>query len=307
MTVLEQPAWTEVASGEIDLDDLRFGPSRRAAGIDAAHVETLQELEGNWPPIVVAAADRTVVDGLHRVHAALALGLTRLPCVYFVGGEDEAYVEFVHRNTAHGLPLSLRDRESAAARLLRLRPEWSDRRIATVCGLAAGTVARVRRGNSCSTDDVAQLTARVGRDGRRRPVDRGTVRARIADALKENPRASLRAVAALVGTSPATVRSVRSAMVRDAALDLAGVEEETWLPAGREPEPWEPDAAVLSTEEGTEFAAWFTRTAVGDDCWTHVAGVPVSRIYDVADEARRRAQYWSDFARALEARSSRRG
>jgi ParB-like chromosome segregation protein Spo0J len=307
MTVLEQPAWTEVASGEIDLDDLRFGPSRRAAGIDAAHVETLKELEGNWPPIVVAAADRTVVDGLHRVHAALALGLTRLPCVYFVGGEDDAYVEFVHRNIAHGLPLSRRDRESAATRLLRMRPEWSDRRIAAVCGLAAGTVARVRRGSECSTDEVAQLNARVGRDGRHRPVDRGAVRARIADALRDNPRASLRAVAALVGTSPATVRSVRSAMVRDASHELAGADEETWLPAGRQTEPWEPDAAVLSTDEGSEFAAWFTKTAVGDEWWSHVISVPVSRIYDVADEARRRAQYWSDFARALEARSSGRG
>lgn len=332
MTLLDRESWRppgdhavtgsdvqpDAATAEIELDDLRLTASRRTAGIDSAHVAALKELAGDWPPIVVSATDRSVIDGLHRVHAALALGLSRLPCVFFVGAEDDAYAEFVRRNTTHGLPLTLREREGAARHILGRRPEWSDRRLAAVCGLSAGTVARLRHELSgeveeprCATDEDVQLHARVGRDGRRRPVDRQAIRARIAEALEKNPRASLRAVAAIVGTSPTTVRSVQSELARAAAHGGAvpGAQADVaapWPDLGHPVDAWVPDAAVLSTDEGSAFAEWFSRTAVGDDWWQHLATVPLSRVYDVADEARRRAQHWSDFARALEAKSRRR-
>jgi ParB-like chromosome segregation protein Spo0J len=247
-------------------------------------VQALKELHGQWPPILVATADRSVVDGLHRVHAARALGLSRLPCEFFAGTESAAYEEFVRRNTSHGLPLSLREREQAARRILQARPELADRRIASTCALSPTTVARLRREDPRPTARVGQLHTRVGRDGRARPVDHGVTRARVAEALRDHPGESLRAVAARVGVSPTTVRSVRTAIA-------AGADQ------------WAPDRAVLSTEAGTEFAGWFERTAVDDEWWTHVASVPYSRIYAVADEARRRAAMWTEFARALEARA----
>jgi hypothetical protein len=126
----------------------------------------------------------------------------------------------------------------------------------------------------------------------------------------------LRSVALQVGASPGTVRSVRTELGLDAAADegsapglpaaaeaggLAG-ETATW---GGNVGAWLPDCAVLSTEEGSEFAAWFTRTAVADEWHAHLPVVPYSRIYDVADEARRRAAHWAEFARALEGRSRR--
>jgi hypothetical protein len=45
---------------------------------------------------------------------------------------------------------------------------------------------------------------------------------------------------------------------------------------------------VTSTPDGKEFAAWFDRTNVGRDWRMHVAAMPLSRVYEVADEARRR-------------------
>jgi hypothetical protein len=159
------------------------------------------------------------------------------------------------------------------------------------------------------------LNARVGRDGRRRPLDARALRARIADVLQANPGASLRAVATLVGTSPATVRSVRRAMADDIGTDsrlappLPDSVAASPLRVADNHEPtsvgWAPDEAVLSTDQGAAFAEWFTRTAVGEEWWTHLAGVPYGRIYDVADEARRRAEQWSNFARALEGRPRR--
>ncbi|MHB8466465.1 MAG: hypothetical protein ACYDH6_23125 [Acidimicrobiales bacterium] len=314
MTLLEE-RWStgeDLARGEIALADLRLGPSLRAGGIDPGHVQALKELAGRWPPIVIASAERTVVDGLHRVHAALALGLTRLPCVFFAGDEDDAYAEFVRCNTAHGLPLTFQEREAAAGRLLRSHAEWSDRRIASICALSPGTVARVRAVRARPTAAGEQLDTRVGLDGRSRPVDRRELRARIAEALRANPRASLRGIAAQVGTSPTTVRSVRGELgggLGVGGADVQAGEDEAWIAAfnqmvdsGAE---WAPDAAVLSTEEGAGFADWFTRTAIADEWWAFVGTVPYSRVYEIADEARRRADHWTGFARALEARSRR--
>jgi ParB-like chromosome segregation protein Spo0J len=283
---------------QVRLQDLRLGRSRRERGLDAGHVQVLKELEGRWPPIVVSRADGSVVDGLHRVHAALGVGLAHLPCVFFTGDEGEAYAEFVRLNTAHGLPLSLAERESAAGRILASHPEWSDRRIAATCALAPGTVGRLR----CATGPDGQLATRVGRDGRRRPVDHRALRQRIADALRAQPGASLRRVAALVGTSPATVRSVRAELVRAEGEPAQG----PLRAVPDHPPGWSPDDALLSTDAGARFATWFGRTAVGDEWRAHLGGIPFGRIYDIADEARRRAGYWSEFARALETRSSRR-
>ncbi|MCU1463710.1 MAG: hypothetical protein JWO37_3785 [Acidimicrobiales bacterium] len=315
-------------TAQIGLDELRLSPSLRAGGIDTGHVEALKELEGRWPPIVVSSSDRTVVDGLHRVHAALGLGLRRVTCTYFTGDEDEIYVEFVQRNTAHGLPLSFAEREAAAGRLLRRHADWSDRRIASTCALAPATVARLRRAPAttglpakpCSTACREQLATRVGRDGRIRPVDPGAVRIRIAEALRSDPEASLRQIASRIGTSPATVRSVRFQLAaenvvrdHDDATGATGLHQTDPRASSAEDtlvdrslatrSGWAPDRAVLSTDEGSDFAAWFTRTAVDDSWWSLVGAVPVSRIYEIADEARMRAGRWHDFARALEARA----
>jgi hypothetical protein len=67
-------------------------------------------------------------------------------------------------------------------------------------------------------------------------------------------------------------------------------------------EPWQDDRALASLD-CAGFMAWFKQTSVDDaDCWRHVGDVPLSRVYIVADEARRRANSWSTFAAALEDR-----
>ncbi len=51
----------------------------------------------------------------------------------------------------------------------------------------------------------------------------------------------------------------------------------------------------------------FDATAVDSvDRWKHVGVVPLSRVYEVADEARRRAAFWLGFAETLEGRVRRR-
>jgi hypothetical protein len=62
------------------------------------------------------------------------------------------------------------------------------------------------------------------------------------------------------------------------------------------------DGAFVSTSEGLEFADWFDRLSITDDWLNFVDVIPLSRIYEVADVARRRAQSWTSFADALEGR-----
>ena len=168
---------------------------------------------GSWPPIVVWGEHPVVLDGCHRVEAARRLGRHTVRAIRFLGSPEEAFVEAIRRNVHHGLPLSITDRRRAAECVLVRNPEWSDRRIGSLCGLSDKSVGRLRR---LASGGIAALDRRIGLDGRVRPVQPGQVRARVRDALADNPQGSLRAIAAIAGASPETVRSVRASLLAGA-------------------------------------------------------------------------------------------
>ncbi|GLF99211.1 transcriptional regulator [Streptomyces yaizuensis] len=146
-----------------------------------------------------------VLDGMHRLLAALLKGRQTIEVELFDGPPEDAFLRAVEANAVHGLPLSQVDRRAAAARIIMSHPHMSDRAIAQVAGLGAKSVAAIRR----STASVPQLNTRVGRDGRVRPLNGAEGRRRAMRVLAEHPEASLREVARLSGVSPATVSAVR--------------------------------------------------------------------------------------------------
>jgi ParB-like chromosome segregation protein Spo0J len=283
----------------VEVNDLSITPSFRESGVTHEHVAHLIAMRGHWPPILVARGDGLVIDGVHRVAAARFLGLARIEAVLFDGGPEDALIEFVRRNVYHGLPLTLAERKHAAARILTAQPAWSDRRVAELCAISPKTVARLRpTAGRRPTEETPHLdiASRIGRDNRCRPVDGASARSRIVEEIKARPDASLRAIAATVGVSPETVRSVRMSLQHapDAGTEPARIEA-----------PWKDDAAILSSNGGEDFVAWFERTVVtDDDAARHLDAVPLSRIYEIADEARRRSTMWMQFARSLEARTT---
>jgi ParB-like chromosome segregation protein Spo0J len=263
---------------------------------DPQHVAALAEVLSDVPPILVQASTMRVIDGVHRVLAARSVGQTTIKAVLFEGDETAAHIEAVHRNVRHGKPLTLAEREAAAAKFLELVPEWSDRRIATVSGISPKTVARLRER---ATADSAQLRARVGRDGRVRALDSSEVRRRVVEALREDPGASTRAIARLARASQATVRDVRARLARGENGLLSVVEpRRTRKAPAAEPEP-APAKAVSD-----EFADWFAARDLEDADWQrYVDAIPISRVYEVADRCRRRSESWRAFATALEDRA----
>lgn len=188
----------------IAVADLLDADSPRTGGVDAAHVRNLAESATELPPIIVHRATMRVIDGMHQVRAAIARGDDRIAAQFFDGSAEEAFVVAVHRNSAHGLPLSNADRTAAAGRILRSHPQWSDRRIAKIAGLSGKTVGTIRR-----RLPVAVPVQRIGRDGRRRPVSARAGRLRAGELLDRRPDAPLSEVAAEAGIALSTARDVR--------------------------------------------------------------------------------------------------
>jgi ParB-like chromosome segregation protein Spo0J len=310
----------------VPLERVRPGYSPRRGGVDMTHVDRLVETGGEWPPILVQRTTGRVVDGAHRLAAAGALGLATVSVEWFEGTDDEALVEAISRNRGHGLPLTLQDRKSAAAGLVGQHPEWSDGRIAEVCSLSPKTVGELRRrreGQPRPTGDAPGSDTRIGRDGRRHPLRSSPLRARIAEAIAADPGGSLRAIAAKAHASPETVRTVRRSLQAERPAPtpvlvgpLPTIDPELLGTAARlaGPDPcattagdeWSRDSACASTPEGSRFAAWFDRHVVNDeDLWRFPGAVPVSRSYEVIDEAHRRARFWAAFGARLEQRVRR--
>jgi hypothetical protein len=299
------------AAFEVAIDELRLGGAVRSEGLHEDHVRALAELERAWPPILIWGEDNLVVDGTHRVSAARRLGWQTIVATRFAGTSDDAFVEAIRRNVTHGLPLTLSERVAAVLGVLDRHPEWADRRISDVCALSARSVARLRREQS-NGQAATTPAVRVGRDGRTRPLEPAVVRTRILHALAAHPEGSLRAIAAEVGASHETVRCVRKAL---GAAPVAGVTEvapkepspagvsapvRLHARSGPAPTAWGADAALASSLPGQDFAAWFETSAPGEEWRRYLAAVPLSRIYEVADEARTRAAAWSSFAQSLE-------
>ncbi|NML54826.1 ParB N-terminal domain-containing protein [Streptomyces sp. R302] len=184
---------------------LRTADSPRTVGLDEEYARTLATAEGPYRPLLVHRATMRVIDGTHRLRAARLRGQHTVDVVFFDGSAEDAFVLSVEANIRHGRPLTRRERTTAALRILRTHPDWSDRFLADRTGLSARTVAalRVRATGPTAVD------GRIGRDGRIRPLDPARGREAAARLLADHPQASLREIARAAGIAPSTVRDVR--------------------------------------------------------------------------------------------------
>ena len=292
-------AMPEGRLADVAIDRLAFGFSPRADTCDPDHVAALAEVLDQVPPILVHAATMRVIDGVHRVLAARSLGRDSIPAVMFTGDETAAHVAAVRSNVTHGRPLTLAERQAAAARLLEMVPEWSDRRLAVAAGLSARTIARLRQRATAASP---QSRGRLGRDGKVRPVDPAAVRHRVAEALRADPTASNRAIARRTNTSPSTVRDVRE---RLGAMADEGPAEGGDAPPTPPPTPPPPPPTAPPTTAPLEAAGpWLDAHRIEDADWRPlVDAIPISRVYEVADTCRRYSEAWRAFAAALEDRA----
>ncbi|MFF5258110.1 ParB N-terminal domain-containing protein [Actinomadura viridis] len=196
---------------DVEVSALSITDSPRISGENPEHVEALAAAQAELPPILVHRPTMRVIDGLHRVRAARLRGDEKIRVRFFDGDDADAFVMAVRSNIAHGLPLSLADRKRAAERIVVSHPRWSDRMVASATGIAAGTVAEIRRRVPAG---AAAEPLRLGQDGRVRPINGAEGRRVAAELINENPSLSLRQIAQAAGISPETARDVRNRLRR---------------------------------------------------------------------------------------------
>jgi hypothetical protein len=261
-----------------------------------------------------------VIDGMHRLRAAQLRGEPMVEVQYFDGDNDEAFVVGVKANVAHGLPLTLADRKAAAARIMGWQPQRSDRWIGEVTGLAAGTVGAIRHHMS---PPARQDTARIGRDGRVRPLETAEGRRKAQAEITSRPEASLREIARTAGISPATVKDVRDRMrrgedpvpgsQRSAAQAGDGGRPRISPANGEHPAAvrdlaWSlrqlgKDPSIRYTESGRALLRWLETYARGPrPAPGLIEMVPAHCAYLIADIARKCSRDWQELATTLEQR-----
>ncbi|TQF02730.1 transcriptional regulator [Kitasatospora acidiphila] len=307
----------------VPISSLRLGESPRTQGSDEEHIARLRELDGPLPPILVERRTMQVIDGTHRLLAAVSKGLQAIEVEFFDGTAEEAFLKSVEANVTHGLPLSLADRRLAAERIMASHPHLSDRAIARSAGLGARAVAAVRR-RAAELTEQPQFQARVGRDGKVRPLNSAAGRLRAAALLTERPEASLREVARLAGISPATVSDVRRRMAagEPPAADEALDGEVSVVPQAKRPhahgarrmrlvqsdpavvlEKLVRDPSLRHKEEGRQLLRLLQQNAIGAREWSELTEVvPAYCSALVADLARQYAETWLELAQRLDER-----
>ncbi|WP_327288732.1 ParB N-terminal domain-containing protein [Streptomyces sp. NBC_01198] len=189
----------------IEIDRLVLIGSPRSTGEDPVHTRALAEI-ADLPPVLVHRATMQVIDGMHRVRAALLNGRSVIKARLVDCDSATAFVLAVRANVTHGLPLSPQDRRTAAEFIIALHPNWSDRAVAAAAGLSDKTVSALR---AAPASEAQQPRDRIGRDGRVRPLNSAARRRQAAVMIAERPDAGLREIARATGLSPATVRDVR--------------------------------------------------------------------------------------------------
>ena len=302
----------------------------RVKGEDIKHVRTLAEVEDELPPIVVHRTTMRVIDGMHRVRAAILSGTAYIEARLFEGAEDDAFLLAVRLNVAHGLPLSRADRVAAAVRIIHSSPQWSDRAIARAAGLSDKTVASIRRRTSA---EIPHLPDRIGLDGKIRPVSPAVGRRMASDLIAKNPDAAISEIATRAGISPGTARDVRERLrngldpVPLRRRDTSGPQLAEPRPAGPQADGSQPrgedertrgrslsarmtpmileslrnDPALRYNETGRALLRLLALHTMSPVDWEQlISAVPLHRAQAVVQVARSCSEAWQEFATRLE-------
>lgn len=255
-----------------------------------------------------------VIDGMHRVRAAVILGLDTVDSQFFNGSEDEAYIQSVTRNIADGLLLSLADRSAAVRRILTGFPAMSDLSIAVYTGLDVGAVTEVRR---CVTAGPLELNLPAGR----LPApDPATECGQVADPASGTPVRPLKpvpqeAVLSSLGTTqgmrrdeertsraqprivPARTPTARGAQVCTARPTMGRTSRDRLRTLSNNP-------SLRNSQSGRDFLRWLHGHFVTDEAWKElIETVPPHCAETVAEIAMKCSDAWQRFAEELSDRT----
>lgn len=131
-------------------DDINIRQELRQDAVDR-YAEILDDL----PPIQIWQPNgkMLLVDGWHRIAAAKKIGRSEIEAEVHKGDRTEAMVAAILANTAHGVPLSMAERDEGIVRLAKAG--WSHRRIAKAIGKSASRIEVILRTASVPMQGLA--------------------------------------------------------------------------------------------------------------------------------------------------------
>lgn len=149
-------------------------------GLNQDDVDRYAEHLDQLPPVVVFfdGETRWLSSGFHRYAAHEMRGKTLIACEVREGSREDAYLFARGDNAAHekaGRPLTPKEKRRVIGEVLRVVPEWSDRRISEHVGVGKNLVKDVREQlveETSSPTEAARLNPekREGKDGKSRPA-----------------------------------------------------------------------------------------------------------------------------------------
>ena len=317
------------------LSSLRPGFFMRQLGMDATHVQLLVDAASSsqLAAILIQKHSLRVIDGMHRIEAARLRGEESVNARLVDCSDEEAFILAVKSNTLHGLPLSRADRIAGAKQILEWHWDWSDRAVAAASGLGAKTIAGLRHRSGVEVPDISK---RLGRDGKRRPITGIDGRKRAAEYLAMRPDAPLREVAREADVSLGTVHDVRSKLRRGIDPTTVGKRaappEQEASGSAKEADYARPspangpclrqvrrirpaaswgtispklasDPSVRYTEGGRAFLRWMSMRVMQPGEWKDIVdAVPAHWSPDVSLIAESIGDAWHEFAGHLRAR-----
>ncbi|MBV9765982.1 MAG: ParB N-terminal domain-containing protein [Acidobacteriaceae bacterium] len=303
----------------VPIASLQAADSPRLSGENLEHARILAESGATLPPIIVHRASLRVIDGMHRLRAAMLRKQDEIDVLFFEGDDEDAFILAVKANVSHGLPLSRADRSAAATRIIHTHPQWSDRRIAAISGLSPKTIAAIRL--RYSSDVNQQSNIRIGHDGRIRPVNSAEGRRIAAKFIAANPDAALRTIANAAGISPATARDIRTEMRNSGNPTFPCQRRHDDNESNNDKLPrntlqhsfsksgkailtsLKRDPSLRCTEAGRALLRLLDTNTIDSEKWLHlIDNVPAHCATRIADVARQCAESWHYLAQQVERR-----
>lgn len=173
---------TELKLGKIRMD----GGTQPRALLDDDKIDEYAELmrEGTVFPDLVVVYDGTnywLVDGFHRLNAAMVAELETINCDVQPGTLDDAIWLSCSVNATHGVPRTNADKRRAVELALRHKKSsgLTDVQIARHCGVSSVTVGRYRTSIINIVNDTSVKTAI--RDGKKYKIDTSNIGRKPAD------------------------------------------------------------------------------------------------------------------------------
>ncbi len=151
--------------------DLSIQP--RKVPLNAEHADEIAaavRAGQDMPPVRVYRtpdSEHVLTRGFHRVEGYARAGKTHVPAEIREGTREDAVLDAAASAPEHQtLKFTNDDKRNAVANVLKVRPEWSNRRVADHVGVSDMLVADVRRQVQESCTSGAASTKRVGKDGK---------------------------------------------------------------------------------------------------------------------------------------------